>query len=92
MPTEMLVISKADLQELTEQIKVLNQNFANITGLKKEQSYLTRKQVEEHYDLSKQEVAKIFNYVIKDKVIKLGKTQKIAKEHIDNLFNEGVRR
>ena len=90
MSTEMLVISKADLSELTEQIKTLNKNFANITGLNKEEQFLTREQVREQYKLSAREVAKIFNNLLKEKVVNIGKLQKLAKRHIDELFIQGI--
>lgn len=91
MPTEMLVISKADLQELTEQIKQLNQNFASLTGMNEPTVLLTRNQVMQQYGFSDRATKKIFTTLLKDKVVDIGKEQKLSKKNIDAILEQGVK-
>ena len=91
MNSEILIIQKADLKELIEQLKIFNENIKNLnTSGKTEEVFFTRKQTQDHYKISEREVIKIFTKLLKDKVIYIGKEQRLAKEHIDNLFKQGV--
>ena len=89
MNDEMIVIRKANLDELIEQLKLLNQNLCKL-DFNKEEKFLTRKEVKKLYKISERATMKIFNILLKDKVINIGREQKIAKEHIDELFRKGV--
>lgn len=91
MPTEMLVISKADLEELTEQIKQLNRNFASLTGMNEPTVLLTRNQVMQQYGFSDRATKKIFTTLLKDKVVDIGKEQKLSKKNIDTILEQGVK-
>lgn len=53
--------------------------------------FFTRKQAQEHYDMSERETAKLFNKLLKDKVVDIGKEQRLAKIHIDELFRNGIK-
>lgn len=86
----MFVVSEVKLDELTEKIQLLIDSIENISN-KEEKIFYTRKQVSEHYDLSPRETIKIFNKLLKDKVVDIGKEQKLAKTHIDKLFESGVK-
>lgn len=91
MPTEMLVISKADLSELTAQIKKLNENITNI-AVKDEPTVLyTRTEVMNQYKFSDRAVKKLFTEILKDKVVYIGKEQKLSKRNIEDLLEQGVR-
>lgn len=87
---EMLVIKRTDLNELVNQLKKLNNNFENLNFEKQEEKFMTRKEVEEHYGLSERATTKIFTKLLKDKVIDIGKVQRLAKSNIDKMFKEGV--
>ena len=91
MPTEMLVISKADLEELTEQIKQLNRNFASLTGMNEPTVLLTRNQVMQQYGFSDRATKKIFTTLLKDKVVDIGKEQRLSKKNIDTILEQGVK-
>lgn len=91
MDNEMLIIQKADLKELIEQFKLFNENIKNLNlNSESKNIFYTRKEVQEHYNLSERETSKIFTKLLKDKVIDIGKGQKLAKAHIDKLFTKGV--
>lgn len=90
MENEMIIINKMDLTNLITQLKTFNENFEKINFNKQSEKFLTRAEVAEQYELSQREVAKIFNKLLKDKIVNIGKTQKLAKSHIDELFTKGV--
>lgn len=90
MPTEMFMVSKADLDELLDQIKLLNENLARINHTQNKEEYLTRPEIEEQFGLSRYEVSKLFNRVLRDKVIKLGRQHRIAKSNIEEAFKNGI--
>ena len=90
MDNEMIVIKKANIDELVEQLKLFNENIKKLNAATQEEIFYTRKEVEKHYKLSTRAVGKIFNALLKDKVVNIGKSQKIAKMHIDNLLKNGV--
>lgn len=52
--------------------------------------FYTRKQAQAHYDMSERETAKLFNKLLKDKIVDIGKEQRLAKIHIDELFRQGI--
>lgn len=87
----MLVISEVQLGNLIEKIQLLADRIENIAIKNEEKVFYTREQVAEHYEISDRATAKIFTNILKDKVVDIGKTQKIAKSHIDKLFEEGVK-
>ncbi len=91
MEKTMLVISEAQLGNLIEKIQLLTDRIENIAIRNEEKVFYTREQVAKHYDISDRATAKIFTNILKDKVVDIGKTQKIAKFHIDKLFEEGVK-
>lgn len=90
MEKTMYVVSEVQLNELIESIKLLTENLKNISGTNETKEFYTRKQVAEHYELSDRAVIKIFTKLLKDKVVNIGKEQKLAKIHIDDLFEKGV--
>lgn len=90
MDNEMLIIRKVDFEELLNQLKRLNTNFENLNIEKQEEKFMTRKEVEEHYGLSERATTKIFTKLLKNKVIDIGKVQRLAKSNIDSMFKEGV--
>ena len=90
MDNEMLIIRKVDFEELLNQLKKLNTNFENLNFEKQEEKFMTRKEVEEHYGLSERATTKIFTKLLKNKVIDIGKVQRLAKSNIDSMFKEGV--
>lgn len=63
----------------------------NKLNLQREDIFYTRDEAQEHYKLSKREVDKIYNTILKDKVTDIGKCQRLAKVHIDKMFTDGVR-
>lgn len=91
MDNEMLIIQKADLKELIEQFKLFNENIKslNLNNDTKEIFY-TRKEAQEHYNMSERETAKIFTKLLKNKIVDIGKEQRLAKCHIDELFKQGI--
>lgn len=91
MDSEMLIIQKSDLKELIEQIKLFNENIKNLNlnGEAKDIFY-TRKEAQEHYNMSERETIKLFTKLLKNKVVDIGKEQRLAKCHIDELFRQGV--
>lgn len=91
MDNEMLIIQKADLKELIEQFKLFNENIKNINlNGESKNIFFTRDEAQEHYGLSKREVDKIYNNLLKNKVVNIGKNTRLAKVHIDKLFTNGV--
>lgn len=70
-------------------IELLNEIKESLNN-QREDIFYTRDEAQEHYNLSKREVDKIYNTLLKDKVVDIGKCQRLAKIHIDKLFTEGV--
>ena len=91
MDNEMLIIQKADLKELIEQFKLFNENIKslNLNNDTKDIFY-TRKEAQEHYNMSERETIKVFTKLLKNKVVDIGKEQRLAKCHIDELFRQGI--
>ena len=87
----MFVISEVQLGSLIEKIQLLADRIENIAIRNEEKVFYTREQVAEHYGISERATAKIFTNLLRDKVIDIGKTQKLAKSHIDKLFENGVK-
>lgn len=90
MENEMIIMRKVDFTELIEQLKLFNENFEKMNFNKKEEKFLTRKEVEKQYKLSIRAVRKIFTVLLKDKVVNISKEQRLSTKHIDDLFNNGV--
>lgn len=67
------------LDELKEAIKEKN-----------EDKLLTRKEVEEKYDLSKRAVAKLFKSE-KFPVIDIGQEQKVSQKKLEEIFRQGIK-
>lgn len=91
MDNQMLLISKVDLNNLIKHIEKLTEVLSNLNGLNVENKFFTRDEAMEHYNLSRREVDKIYNTILKDKVIDIGKNQRLAKVHIDKMFMNGVK-
>ena len=91
MEKTMFVISQVQLDNLTNKIQLLIDSLENISGKNEEKIFFTREQVAEHYGISERATAKIFTNLLRDKVVDIGKTQKLAKSHIDKLFEDGVK-
>ena len=91
MENQMLLISKVDLNNLIIHIEKLTDVLSNLNGLKVENVFFTREEAMEHYGLSRREVDKIYNTILKEKVTDIGKNQKLAKVHIDKMFLDGVK-
>lgn len=75
---------------MEEVVKLLIE-INNKLDLQREDIFYTRDEAQEHYKLSKREVDKIYNTILKDKVTDIGKCQRLAKVHIDKMFTDGVR-
>ena len=91
MDNQMLLINKADLNNLIEHIEKLTEVLSNLNGLNEEKKFFTRDEAMEYYNLSRREVDKIYNTILKEKVIDIGKNQRLAKAHIDKIFMDGVK-
>lgn len=87
----MFVVSEIKIDELIKNIQLLNDNLQNLAVPEKSKEFLTREQVADKYDLSVRATTKIFNVLLRDKVIDIGKTQKICQTHIEDLFEQGVK-
>lgn len=90
MENEMIVIRKADFNNLIEQLKIFNSNFEKLNFNKEDEKFFTRKEAQQYYNMSERETAKLFNKILKDKVVDIGKEQRLAKVNIDQLFRNGV--
>ena len=75
------------MKELLEELKQLNQNLKLLQN--KKDDLLSRKEVEEQYNLTQKGVAKIFN-MKNAPVVKLGKEQKISRSTLENIFKQGI--
>ncbi len=92
MNNEMIVINKADISELINQFKIFNENISKLELREKsDKQFFTRDEAQEFYKFSKREVDKIYNTLLRDKVVNIGKHQRLAKVHIDNLLTEGCK-
>ena len=91
MENTMFVVSEIKIDELIKNIQLLNDNLQNLAVPEKSKEFLTREQVADKYDLSVRATTKIFNVLLRDKVIDIGKTQKICQTHIEDLFEQGVK-
>lgn len=88
---EMIVVNPIELSELTEQIKKLNENITNIKTNEEPTILYTRTEVMKKYDFSDRAVKKLFTEILKDKVVYIGKEQKLSKRNIEALLEHGVR-
>ena len=88
---EMIVVNPIELSELTEQIKKLNENITNIKTNEESTILYTRTEVMKKYDFSDRAVKKLFTEILKDKVVYIGKEQKLSKRNIEALLEHGVR-
>ena len=92
MENEMIVINKADISELLNQFKLFNENISKLELREKsDKQFFTRDEAQAYYGFSKREVDKIYNTILKDKVVDIGKCQRLAKTHIDNMLTNGVK-
>lgn len=57
----------------------------------REDIFFTRDEAQKHYNFSKREVDKVYNTILKDKVVDIGKCQRLAKVHIDKMLTEGIK-
>ena len=89
MEKTMYVVSEVQLEQLINSINLLNENIQNLTG-GKEKEFYTRKQTKEHYGISDRAIQKLYNVLLRDKVVNIGREQQLAKVHIDELFEQGV--
>lgn len=71
-------------------IEKLNVIIQKLDAQRKDIFY-TRTEAMKHYGLSRREVDKIYNIILKEKVTDIGKHQKLAKVHIDKMFMDGVK-
>ena len=85
----MYVVSEVQLDQLINSINLLNENIQHLTG-GKEKTFYTRKQTKEHYGISDRAIQKLYNVLLRDKVVNIGREQQLAKVHIDELFEQGV--
>lgn len=74
-----------------DKIVELLAEISNKLDLQRDDIFYTRDEAQEHYKLSKREVDKIYNKILKDKVTDIGKCQRLAKVHIDKMFTDGVK-
>lgn len=75
------------MEKVIELLMQINEKLAN----QREDIFYTRDEAQEHYGLSKREVDKIYNTLLRDKVVNIGKYTRLAKVHIDKLFTDGVK-
>lgn len=75
------------MKELLEELKQLNQNLKLLQN--KKDDLLSRKEVEEQYNLTQKGVAKIFN-MKNAPIVKIGKEQKISRSTLENIFKQGI--
>lgn len=71
-------------------IELLNEINKKL-DFQREDIFYTRDEAMKHYGLSRREVDKIYNIILKEKVTDIGKHQKLAKVHIDKMFMDGVK-
>ncbi len=90
MDNQMILINSIKVDELIEQLKLFNSNLEKMNFNKQEEIFYTRKEAKEHYNMSDRETAKIFTKLLKNKIVNIGKEQRLAKCHIDELFIRGV--
>ena len=83
-------ISIKEAYELEEIIKLLSQINEKLESQRDDIIY-TREEAKKHYKLSQREVDKIYNTILKDKVVDIGKCQRLAKVHIDDMFKNGIK-
>lgn len=74
------------MEKVIELLTLINNKLES----QRDDIFYTRKQAQEHYDMSERETAKLFNKLLKDKVVDIGKEQRLAKIHIDELFRQGI--
>lgn len=86
----MILINSIKVDELIEQLKLFNSNLEKMNFNKQEEIFYTRKEAKEHYNMSDRETTKIFTKLLKNKIVNIGKEQRLAKCHIDELFKRGV--
>lgn len=77
-------------EKVEKAIELLMQINEKLESQRKDIFY-TRDEAQEHYGLSKREVDKIYNTLLRDKVVNIGKLTRLAKVHIDKLFIDGVK-
>lgn len=90
MDNQMILINSIKVDELIEQLKLFNSNLEKMNFNKQEEIFYTRKEAKEHYNMSDRETVKIFTKLLKNKIVNIGKEQRLAKCHIDELFKRGV--
>lgn len=90
MDNQMILINSIKVDELIEQLKLFNSNIEKMNFNKQEDIFYTRKEAQEHYNMSERETIKLFTKLLKNKVVDIGKEQRLAKCHIDELFKQGV--
>lgn len=91
MENEMLLIRKLDITELNKNISKLTEVLTELNLTKQEEKFFTRDEAQEYYKFSKREVDKVYNTILKDKVVDIGKCQRLAKVHIDKMLTEGIK-
>ena len=74
------------MDKILEILIKINDNLEN----SKSDKFFTRKEVAEHYNLSQKETIKLFTKILKQYVVDIGKEQRLAKSHIDELFTKGI--
>lgn len=74
-----------------EKVEQLLEEIKSILNNQREDIFYTRDEAQEHYKFSKREVDKVYNTILKDKVVDIGKCQRLAKVHIDKMLTEGVK-
>lgn len=90
MDNQMILINNIKVDELIEQLRLFNSNLEKMNFNKPEEIFYTRKEAQEHYNMSERETAKIFTKLLKNKIVDIGKEQRLAKCHIDELFKQGI--
>lgn len=88
---EMILVNPLELSELTAQIKKLNENITNIAVKDDSTILYTRVEVMKQYNFSDRAVKKLFTDILKDKVVYIGKEQKLSKRNIEAILEQGVR-
>lgn len=73
------------MEEILQVLKEINEKINN----NQKDDLLSRKEVEEQYNLSQKGVAKIFN-MKNSPAIKLGREQKISRSSLEKIFQKGI--
>ena len=73
------------MEDILQVLKEINEKITN----NKKDDLLSRKEVEEQYNLTQKGVAKIFN-MKNSPTVKIGREQKISRSTLEKIFQNGI--